>query len=529
MPGELDRRLRPAHPGRPASGEDCHCRVHEVGSQVVPGKLTEIEDAAGLVLSRAHRLGSEMVPLREALGRVLAQDVRAPRRSRLRQLGDGRLRRARRRPAGATSRGARDAAARRRVARRPPGRGPVGDGRGDRDLDRGDGPRRAPTRSSGSRTRRREDGGRRRRSGSAPGPTCAAPARTSRRRPTCCRGQRARRRPSSASSPRSASIGSQCARRPRVAVLTTRRRAGRARGAAARPAASATRTPTRCPALVGGPAPRSATVAAPRRAGGHPRARRARRSRRRPRRRLRRRLGRRARPRQGRARGARRRAGLLGVALQPASRPGSGAGGRTARSSSGCPATRSRRWSPSCSSPGRRCCALGGADPASRRTTAPSTSDYEKPPGRAHAVRCRARAERGRLARPAGPRPGLARAHLDARRRCLALIAGRSDAGRGAGERVEVELLDGPAEPRRASMTHDGEGPALRDAARARRPRRGRGRARRRRDGRRCARARSRLPRASARSLGRLPVRMAVNREYAEPGHARWRRATSWR
>ena len=67
------------------------------------------------------------------------------------------------------------------------------------------------------------------------------------------------------------------------------------------------------------------------------------------------------------------------------------------------------------------------ARPASARCSAPdpgragrrrsSTSDYARPPGRAHLVRCRLELARRRLARDADQGAGLARADLDARRR----------------------------------------------------------------------------------------------------------------
>ena len=84
---------------------------------------------------------------------------------------------------------------------------------------------------------------------------------------------------------------------------------------------------------------------------------------------------------------------------------------------SACPATRSRRWSPSCSSCGRRSGRCSGRPIERPRTTA--TLDSELPSAsRAHPARpLPARARRRRLARaPDQRRPGLARAHLDARR-----------------------------------------------------------------------------------------------------------------
>ena len=151
-------------------------------------------------------------------------------------------------------------------------------------------------------------------------------------------------------------------------------------------------------------------------------------------RRLRRRLGRRARPRPPGARGARRRAGLLGrlAAAREADllrgRPGRDAGLRPARQS------RSRRWSPSCSSSGRRCGSCRAPIRPGRRVTARFDRRLPKVEGRAEAIRVGLEAgERGWSATPTGP-AGLARAHLDARRRRPRLRPDRARRrpGRGA-------------------------------------------------------------------------------------------------
>jgi molybdopterin molybdotransferase len=84
--------------------------------------------------------------------------------------------------------------------------------------------------------------------------------------------------------------------------------------------------------------------------------------------------------------------------------------------------------------------ALGGADPGRRRTTARLASDYEKQPGRTHAVRCRLElGEDGWLAHPfARQGSHVLSSMLGAD--CLAIVPAASGSLR-AGERVEVELL----------------------------------------------------------------------------------------
>ena len=92
----------------------------------VVADLISVAEAREAVLARVGEpLAAEPVPLDEALGRVLAADVgRAGGRSRLRQLGDGRLRGARRRHGGRRRRGAgqRCGSPRSHARERPPAR-----------------------------------------------------------------------------------------------------------------------------------------------------------------------------------------------------------------------------------------------------------------------------------------------------------------------------------------------------------------------------------------------------------------------
>lgn len=84
--------------------------------------------------------------------------------------------------------------------------------------------------------------------------------------------------------------------------------------------------------------------------------------------------------------------------------------------------------------------ALSGADPARLRTTAKLASDYEKPPGRTHAVRCRMElGEDGWSVEPGGAQGShILTSMLGAD--CLALIP--AEAGKlPAGASVEVELI----------------------------------------------------------------------------------------
>ena len=233
-----------------------------------------------------------------------------------------------------------------------------------------------------------------------------------------------------------------CHRRPRVCGADHRRRAARARARRCAPAASATPTPTRsrrwpswagAEAVVAGSAPDD-----PRRP--------ARRSRRRSTPTwsvaLRRRLGRRARPRQAGARRARRRGGLLGRRAEArASRPGSARAASTLVFGL----------------PGNPVSAMvtfvllvaPGAARAERRAAASAAhhraalaGDYDeaaRPRPRRPLPPRAARATAG-TRRPAGA-PGLARPHLDARRRLPRDHPRRERRACAAGERVEVELL----------------------------------------------------------------------------------------
>ena len=85
--------------------------------------------------------------------------------------------------------------------------------------------------------------------------------------------------------------------------------------------------------------------------------------------------------------------------------------------------------------------ALSGADPERHRTTARIAEDYEKRPGRAHAVRCRLELrEDGWHARPTGKQGShILTSMLGAD--CLALIP-REAGSLSAGEPVVVELLE---------------------------------------------------------------------------------------
>lgn len=84
--------------------------------------------------------------------------------------------------------------------------------------------------------------------------------------------------------------------------------------------------------------------------------------------------------------------------------------------------------------------ALGGSEPRHWRTTARLASDYEKAPGRTHAVRCRMDLrEDGWTVEPTGAQGShILTSMLGAD--CLALIPAEAELVR-AGERVEVELI----------------------------------------------------------------------------------------
>lgn len=83
---------------------------------------------------------------------------------------------------------------------------------------------------------------------------------------------------------------------------------------------------------------------------------------------------------------------------------------------------------------------LGGADPGCERLTAVLDEDYRKPPGRTHAVRCRLQlCEDGWHARPTGPQGShMLRSMLGAEG--LGILPAASD-GLAVGERIAVELL----------------------------------------------------------------------------------------
>ena len=176
-----------------------------------------------MVLERAAALGPEPVAVRDALGRVLAEPMRQRRAGpRLRQLGDGRLRRAQRRPRGASAETPTPLAiVGESRAGHPRGRGGRAGG-GDRDLDRGDGPG-GSRRGRPRRGHRRRDGAEssRSRRGRGRATTSAAPARTRAREPRCSPPAPSSARPRSGCSPPSAGPGSPAGGGPRVAVLTT--------------------------------------------------------------------------------------------------------------------------------------------------------------------------------------------------------------------------------------------------------------------------------------------------------------------
>ena len=135
---------------------------------------------------------------------------------------------------------------------------------------------------------------------------------------------------------------------------------------------------------------------------------------RRRRRRLRRRLRRPARPRQAGAGRARRRASASGASrCSRASRRGSARA--SGRSCSGCPATRSRRWSPSCSSPAPRCarCRALAALPA--REPARLAQRRQAQPGASAGAAGRPRPARRRAVGDAHRTAAVAHPHLDAR------------------------------------------------------------------------------------------------------------------
>ena len=129
-----------------------------------------------------------------------------------------------------------------------------------------------------------------------------------------------------------------------------------------------------------------------------------------------------------------------GVALRPGKPTCFGVASAGACWSSASRATRSRRWSPSCSSPGRRSGRCSGIAGGARGRPRSSTHDYPKQPGRAHLVRCRLELrDDGWHARPTGPQGSHVLTSMlgaDA----LAIMPTASG-GVAAGERVEIELL----------------------------------------------------------------------------------------
>lgn len=85
-------------------------------------------------------------------------------------------------------------------------------------------------------------------------------------------------------------------------------------------------------------------------------------------------------------------------------------------------------------------CRLGGADPAGRRVTAVLDEDYSKPPGRAHAIRCRLRlGDDGWHALPTGPQGSHLLSSMLGAEGLGIVPAAR--AGLLAGERIEVQLM----------------------------------------------------------------------------------------
>ena len=443
-------------------------------------KLIEIDDARARSCSSASRRSApSRSPCREALGRVLAEDVTsADAVPGLRQLGDGRLRGAGRRHRAARAPSARSGS-RSSTSRAPAIPPSASSGAGEAiAISTGamlpDGRRRGRPRRGHRRRRRRGRGlGR----GRARAATSAARARTSRPARRVLR-RRRRARPGRA---RGAGVGrarrGRAARAgPRVTVLTHRRRAAGARRAAAARARSATPTPTRVAALVD---------ARGRRAAG------ARDRRRRPRRdHARRSGGRSTATLVGRSAAASRSASTTtsarrsrelgveqvfwGVALRPGKPTWFGVAPRRARSSSACPGNpvsamvtfllfvRPAIW---------RC---SGRDPEPRRGRPRcSTSDYPKQPGRAHAGPLPARAR----ATTAGTRTptkdaGLARAHLDARRRRArdrAAGRGRRRGGRAGRDRAAAvrRAARSPTMDRDGGRASPVRGPARARGARA--------------------------------------------------------------
>ena len=220
-----------------------------------------------------------------------------------------------------------------------------------------------------------------------------------------------------------------------------------------------------------------------------------------------------------------------GVALRPGKPTwfGTARRRRERASSSACPATRSPRWSPSCSSCGPRSGRCSGEDPAA--TARPPCSTPTTRSGPAAPTRSAAGwswATTAGTPTPTG-RAGLARAHLDARRRRAGGDPGRAGVRRRRRDRSRSSCCPGVTRSARNLRSHARLRATVRDPARARgrdraRARAARGRDRRRGDGRPARAARPGRAAASAcrvRDGGQPRVRRS--RDHAA------RRATSWR
>ena len=352
--------------------------------------LLDPRAAAAAVLERASApRGPRRCRSAAALGRVLAAR-RGERRRRARASTTRRWTGSRcaRPTSPAPPADARVAAAGRRVARRPSLRGAARSRRGDRDLDRRDGPG------------RRRRGGARRGRGRSTARNCASPLAAAARQGDPARGRghprgrhgaRARARGSGppelgvAASTGVAELA--CARAPRRRGRGDGRRAGPA-ARAARPGpdpqherlraagagAGRGRGGRRSVTTVGDDCARDGRGAASARSRGRGG-------------RDRRRVGRAARPREAGARGARRRGGLLGRrAAARASRPCSGPAAETLRFRPARQPGLGDGHLPSVRAAGAR--AHARRDSARAPRDAAIDADYAKRPGRAHVVRC---------------------------------------------------------------------------------------------------------------------------------------------
>ena len=195
--------------------------------------------------------------------------------------------------------------------------------------------------------------------------------------------------------------------------------------AGARAAAPTRRRPRGCPTI-------AAATEAGARGGARARRRRGR---------LRRRLGRPPRPRQAGAGGARRRGGVLGrrAAARQADLVRSRA---TARSCSGCPATRSRRSSPSrCSSPRRWPRSRAPRRAAARRRAPSSARRCAATPAASRRSGCGSSSGDGATGRDPQRPAGLAHHHLADRRRRAGDDPGRRRASSRPGTAVALEPL----------------------------------------------------------------------------------------